>query len=103
MVPYTVTYEALHDKTILTPDLRSFCTKTLRKVVTLDENIFRGAECVALDVYMLVDIKFLFQFLLELILASIEREIFGFFQDRKHFREFTIGFPIVNSGKCLRS
>ena len=57
----------------------------------LAENIFRGAECIVLDVYMLLDIKFSFQFLLELILASIEREIFVFFQDRKHFREFTIG------------
>ena len=57
-----------------------------------------SARCV-----MLVDIQFLFQFLLELILASIEREIFGFFQDRKHFRELTIGNPIVNSRKCLRS
>ena len=48
----------------------------------MEKNIFRGAECVALDVDMLVetDIKFLFQFLLtlELILHSIEREIFGF-------------------------
>ena len=71
-------------------------------MVTLDENIFRGAECVALDVYMLVDIKFLFQFLLELILASIEREIFGFSQDRKHFREFTTVITHLNRPAGLK-
>ena len=51
---------------MLTPDLRLFCTKTLPKVAKVVEIVFRGAEWIVLDVYMLLDIQFSFQFLLTL-------------------------------------
>ena len=87
---------------VLTPDLRFLRTKTLPKVAKLDENIFRCAQCIALDVHMIADTQFFLWFFLELILWWFEHKKLRIFRDFEDFRDFTMGNPREPYGKITK-